>query len=382
MFSVSAFPRLPVEIFERILKALESDERSLSACAQVTRRWREVSSVFRFQTVSLYTRSQFESFCEWSRMPSTQELARHIKVLKLIGEPRGFVLDCQLFASIFPNLPGLDEVYTQDICILPPSISQKDERIWPIVSLTQRITRRLPLPFLSPTRILRALLTNVAPQTLVLDIPIYQEIFLPQTVLPSWKISRLLLTERTNFQTIASSGVLAPNTLEHVALSWSVWDHQSLDELLHFTRTLGQNVSSMDLQLDLSYLCLRCLRRFGEALALLQSLRELRLQLRIPSQGIDPSHSALKDIYSEAPRTLTSFTVRFEGPDTAGDDSSSLQWLDLHELDRPWFRERFPKLQSVTVELESADLHTRSAVVMSLLPKLHQAQLLRIIEVQ
>ncbi|KAI0718725.1 hypothetical protein C8T65DRAFT_737070 [Cerioporus squamosus] len=386
MSSISVLPRLPVDIFERALTELAADEPSLSACVRVSRRWREISCPFRFHTVSLYTRYQFDSFCKWAKTPAAQEVVWEIKTLKLIGRIQdllGFALDCELFASLLPNLPGLDQVYIQDIHLARLPSPTKGRLLRPIRSFTQRTTRRLPVMTQTPTRTtLPALLSIVAPETLILDDGIYYEYSAPQSRFPASKIKRLTLSDNTPLRTIASSGVLAPDAMEHVAFSWSYWDQ--LDELYRFFQSVGRHIRSMDLHLSLRdrYLRAGCYDQLGGALALCQSLNTLRLRLRIPPEGIAPSHSVLKGICSLVPRTLCACIVHFghleiEGGDTLG----HARWLDLEELDRPWFRERFPNLQSVTVELEpSANLHTPA--VLNLLPKLHEAQLLSVIEAQ
>ncbi|KAI0794330.1 hypothetical protein C8Q74DRAFT_570188 [Fomes fomentarius] len=378
---------VPIDILDQIftLLQLEDDRRALYSCSLTSRHWREVSLRHLFHTITVLDRHSFASFFTFLRQHP--EIAALVKVLKFGGERCDAFersspnLDCDAFASLLPTLRGLDEVY-----IGPQTILVNFPAVWNpyhLKTLIVDVAHYIHFKNLSAFSALSALFCLFTPHTLQFRLPSsYSDRVSPGLTFQSSDIGslpahsvrarRLVLgvAKESHFQYLRH--ILDQDSLQHVSVYCGDW--ANVAQLCDLVQLVGTtSIESIDVnihpypylgKIDWRGAPVEDLELLGGITAPCTKLRSLRVTLPylkdplcsgVGSTGAAREHSReypiCRTILSRASRDLRTFSVclmNFLG------DAPHVQYLalwDLEELERPWFRERFPLIEAVVVQL-------------------------------
>ena len=441
-----ALARVPVDVFDIIFALLQDDHLSLSSCTLTCKRWRDISLPHLFRAIKVCPDHSFSSFFEFIR--HRPEIATHIRLLKLKGNNPFIVgpkLDYPAFASLLPTLNQLDTVFIGPGVVVGnlPKVCQP----LPVGRLVVDVAHYNDQTEYSGFITLSALLCLFTPDTLQVRLPtIHSNQGLPCSPPPhlgplkphSVTARRIVLgiSDAEQFEYLMD--ILDRRTLRHLTAYCGEWD--AVTKLCDLLQVVGDSLESLDINihppLDIqvgtfsrydwrtgtscffalhSSSCrLPCRILTTPATAPIERLQTLHnvtepcrnlstLRITLPYLIKDPYSRAwppyhpreypiCRSLLSGAPRVLRTFTVCLMDFMGCIPPVHKLALWDLEELDQPWFRQRFPCIEHVVVELSDAkgegqfligerepgDLSSLQDAVMKTLPGLRDAGLLRV----
>ncbi|KAI0754217.1 hypothetical protein C8Q80DRAFT_354130 [Daedaleopsis nitida] len=407
---MSVLARVPIEVFSKIFSLLQGERPSLLSCSLVSIIWHEVSISHLFYAIRFYERQSFASFFEFVRL--CPHLAKHVVILTFAGSnpARWAKFNCDQLSAALPNLPALTDIHFSRVAIYSP---KPPSSLRAVHKLTTYNVRGCNHP--SELGAVALLLRHFLPGTLVVDTigpwtnsgsTVADFNFLSPQSVPIRQLHLLNSTHHNDWlRQDFFQATLAIDTLHH--LTTSCGDRKTIDSLHALVLSAGRNISTMNI--DLIYLSRDVYHppdwdysvldwdwsAVGHALSACPNLRRLRLGLLLykryshsgvsPTEGPSPGRLQLPytEILSLMPPMLTVLVLglRQRLPWEPPGIEDELGMWDLAQLDKPWFRERFPGLVRLSVKVALQDPVDPLLVIPPVaraLSGLHDAGLLRV----
>ncbi|RPD54955.1 hypothetical protein L226DRAFT_560840 [Lentinus tigrinus ALCF2SS1-7] len=417
-----AVARIPIELLRQVILELKDlhGQHALRPCVKVSRTWREISLPLFLRHIEIICDLRTDRLSllrDW--LAIHEDMKNHVKVLEITGhlrlaratwnKPYHIDVNLDVLKDVISQLPNLADLRLLHVAITkPPTLAHHTPPV-AIPSLTLRSSGNdddyetghrywFGLPMFST---LSAVLSVAAPDTVILRGG-YKKSSRdrPDDVLPPQLMTIRSLDLGKHWLDPYFLGVLAADTLEHLAVVWP-WQKRDLAAQLHaLVEHAGRTLKSMDIYLDnqISFMGGTPTEDWGLLGRIIGTCTDLRdLSLRVSAYVVKlqpgaranfPSRPFYHTVLSAASRSLRTLTLPLEvhivshGHIKETWPKRVANLVGLEVLDLPWMRERFTMLESIKIELPDIhDIPVIEKAIQDALPSLREAGLLSIVRV-
>lgn len=347
-FAFSYAPRLPPELYDRILDHLHDDPRALSACSLTCRSWLPTSRFHLFQGVRIHS---FDYECFLGTLRSSPVIGRYVTSLRLHDLRNPFLPDImQILQSVatlaLTQLDLSDATTMSTLATLARSLTELRLHVVTVVDLVSITELAKAIPRLRSLHII-----NVTGQLFARS----------STPLP---LQHLHLS--SYFPALpAFTSFVAPKRLRSLCIE----SRQTLNAIYSLVMALGPRLETLEV---------RAMSSGKRPLPLTRcsGLRRLELtSLWLPSSKESEWRSSLFPVTKllsevETP-SIRSILLSFSQPYDIPSQISDFSWASM--LERPLSRQEFAALQDLTIEFRNPGPKEREieAAIRRRIPTLH-----------